>query len=115
MFKAIWPTAPRDFLACTTWRELDDGSILITTRSAPDSLFPQQKGFVRGFLHISGYWIQPHDSLKNDFSVPPGHCRVTLTAHSELGGTLPVSIINMLATAAPMKLLAAVDEVVKRK
>jgi hypothetical protein len=115
MFKAIWPTAPRDFLPCTTWRELMDGSIIVTTRSAPDSFFPQQPGFVRGFLHVTGYYIQPHESLCNDPSVPPGHCRLSLTAHSELGGTLPISIINMLATAAPLKVLAAVEEVIKRK
>ncbi len=115
MFKAIWPTAPRDFLALTTWREMDDGSILVTTRSAPDTLCPQQGSFVRGFLHISGYWIQPCESLKNDTAVLPGHCRVTLVAHTELGGTLPVSIINMLATSAPMKLLTAVEEIAKRK
>lgn len=114
MFKAIWPTAPREFLTLSTWRETSDGSIIVATRSAPDVLCPPQKGFVRGFLHISGYLIQPYEVAKDlDSSVQPGHCKLTLTAHTELGGTLPVSIINMLATSAPMKMLAAVDEVVK--
>jgi START domain len=113
-FKAIWPTAPRDFIACTTWTELDDGSIMVATRSAPDELCPQVKGYVRGTIQLSGYWIQPHETLKGDPSVPPGHIKVTLTAHTELGGTLPVSVINMLATAAPLKLLSALGDLVKK-
>ena len=50
--KAIWPTAPRDFLVCTTWTKLEDGSIMVCSRSAPDDVFGQQKGYVRGFLNI---------------------------------------------------------------
>jgi hypothetical protein len=43
-FKAIWPTAPRDFLICTTWSYLDEnpdsGVIMVSSRSAWDELCP---------------------------------------------------------------------------
>lgn len=122
-FKAIWPTAPRDFLVCTTWQELEDGSILVASRSPAgcfEDLCPQQKNFVRGFINISGYWIQPAETLRRENLAdgeempPPGTCKVTLTAHSELGGTLPSSVINMLSTAAPLKILSAISEICSR-
>jgi hypothetical protein len=113
-FKAIWPTAPRDFLVLTTWAEQDDGSIIISVRSPPNNdTFPLQKGYVRGYINISGYHIQPHETITpRDPEVPPGYCRLSICVHSELGGTLPVSIINILATAAPMKMLTAIGKIV---
>ena len=162
--KAIWPTAPRDFLVCTTWTKLEDGSIMVCSRSAPDDISPTQKGYVRGFLNIrfvlsfcivvmfeifpsfvsrslskyvnpintfltipflvfiflflriSGYYIQPYDTLstaeQTTTDCPVDGCKVTLTAHTELGGNLPSSVINMLSTAAPMKMLSAIGELV---
>lgn len=112
MFKGIWPTAPRDFIICTTWSELSDGSILISSRSAWNELLSIQKNhrenttnnneYVRGYLNISGYHIIPchGDNEKG--------CDIVMCAHSDLGGTLPVGIINMLAFAAPVKMLAAI-------
>jgi hypothetical protein len=47
-FKPNWPTAPRDFLCCTTWTELEDGSLLVMSRSASDDVLEPQKGYVRG-------------------------------------------------------------------
>ena len=115
--KPVWPTAPRDFLVCTTWKELEDGSIMLCSRSAPDDVLAQQRGCVRGSINISGYWIQPKSVLQptDPFfaDCPADGCKVTLTAHTELGGSLPASVINMLSTAAPMKMLTAIGEIVR--
>ena len=115
--KPVWPTAPRDFLVCTTWKELSDGSILVTARSAPDDVYAQQKGYVRGFINISGYHIQPRAALSPSdpffADCPADGCKLTLSSHVELGGNLPSSVINMLSTTAPIKLLAAISEVAK--
>ena len=112
-FKAIWPTAPRDFAALTTWAENEDGSLFIVSRSAPDDIRGQEKGFVRGTIQISGYYVQPYGCCDSDAELLPEHCKVTLVAHTELGGTLPVSVINMLSTAAPLKILSAITAIVK--
>ena len=115
-FKPVWPTAARDFLVCTTWTELEDGSMLLCSRSAPDDVLGPQKGYVRGFIRISGYYIQPRSVLKPTdpcyADCPVDGCKVTLTAHTELGGNLPSSGINMLSTAAPMKMLTAIGDLV---
>jgi hypothetical protein len=103
-FKAIWPTAPRDFIACTSWTEANDGTIFITTRSAPDEFFPRKCDYVRGNIVVSGYKLVPKLS---------GGCDLCLIAHTELGGTLPVSIINMLSATAPFKMLSAIAELLK--
>jgi hypothetical protein len=103
-YKAIWPTAPRDFVVCTTWGELPDGSILITSRSVWDELCPHKEGYVRGVLNISGYHVIPTPE-------GPGQqwgCRIVMTAHSELGGSVPSGVINMLSSAAPLQVLAAI-------
>ena len=105
--KAIWPTAPRDFLICTTYIELDDGSILLFSRSAPDTLYSQQKGYVRGFFKISGYWIQESTTVNT--------CKVTLTSHIDIGGNVPPSLINAFAVAAPFKMITAMKEIVSKK
>ena len=41
--------------------------------------------------------------------------KVTLVAHTELGGSLPASVINMLSTQAPVKMLAAIGVIVKKE
>ena len=117
--KPIWPTAPRDFIVCTTYTELEDGSVMVCSRSVTDEVFSQQKGYVRGFVNVSGYYIQRQSSLaENDPSYadcPVNGCKITLTAHTELGGFLPSSVINMLSTGAPLKILTAVDGIVSSK
>ena len=115
-FKPVWPTAPRDFLCCTTWTSLPDGTILVCSRSAPDSVYPIQKGYVRGSISVSGYMIQPCGLLdKKDPFYEVNSCKVTLTAHTDLGGNLPSSIINMLSTAAPLKMMSAISDIVSKE
>jgi START domain len=113
--KPVWPTAPRDFVVCTTWEESEDGCILLCTRSVPDHFKEKVGNYVRGFINVSGYYIQPKSTLDpsdpayND--CPEGGCKVTLAAHTELGGSLPASVINMLSTAAPVKILNRVRDI----
>lgn len=112
-FKPVWPTSPRDFLTCTTWRERADGSLLVCTRSVPNALMGPQKGSVRGNIIVSGYLIQPAESLRRDdpCSGPRG-CKVTMVAHMELGGNLPAPVINMLSTAAPQKMMRTIADLI---
>ncbi len=116
MFKGIWPTSPRDFLGCTTWRPFPDGSVIIATRSPRDSLkhCPEASGYVRGSILISGYLIQPAEVFNNPSVVPPGHVKVTLQAHTELGGTLPTGIINSLSSAAPLKIVNTIADILSK-
>ena len=64
--KAIWPTTARDFIVCTTWTELEDGSRIICSRFVPDEIFEKQTGYVRATMYISGYLIQEVTALSKD-------------------------------------------------
>lgn len=115
-YKPVWPTAPRDFLCCITWVELEDGSILVCSRAVPNKFLKVKEDYVRGFVDITGYWIQPCDLLdkKDPSYMPPSSkpcCKVTLAVHTDLGGTLPTWIINMLITEAPVKVLTNIGRI----
>ena len=96
---------------------------------------------ISGFLiqpdHDSSAATTPHAAIAQRSNSPPGGhashihappshttttamprshgpigCKVTLCAHTELGGTLPASIINMLSTSAPIKMLSQINDIV---
>ncbi len=126
-FKAVWPTAPRDFVISTTWEEQAttssssaDAAIIVATTSVSDDVCPPQKGFVRGSIAISGYYIVPYSATTSASSNPSiallkeGECLLTLTAHSNLGGSLPASLINMLSTTAPLKIMNAIAAILQK-
>lgn len=107
-YKGVWPTQPRDFVLCTSWSKLDDGSVVITTMSVPDEVCSPKDGFVRGTVHISGYFIRPNTGVGGGLSV-------TLCLHTDLGGSLPAGIINMLATSAPIKMLTTINQIARQE
>ena len=64
-YKGIWPCSARDFILFTTWKELEDGSILISTISPPDEFYPDNDGYVRASIICSGrYWTLIMPSTK---------------------------------------------------
>jgi hypothetical protein len=112
-YKPVLLTSPRDFLTCTTWRERSDGSLIVCTRTVPNSLMGPQKGFVRGTIIVSGYLIQPAELLrKDDPCFGSRGCKVTVVAHTELGGSLPAPVINLLSTTAPQKMMRTIADLV---
>jgi len=119
-FKAIWPTAPRDFLVLSTNFQLANGSAILASRSASNSLMPCLSGWVRGFIQVTGYYIQPYETLSDAERqempfLAPGGCKCTFVVHSELGGSVPSSITNMLGDSAPLKMMHALDAVLSLK
>jgi hypothetical protein len=77
-------------------------------------------GFVRGFIQTTGYFVQPYDTLTESERtemaphLKPGGCKVTFVVHSELGGSMPASVVNMLAVSAPIKMMSAIDHIVTK-
>ena len=71
-------------------------------------------------MDITGYWIQPcHLLEKNDPLYDPAgtssSCKVTLVVHTDLGGTLPTWIINLLITEAPVKVLTKISFILEEE
>jgi hypothetical protein len=105
-YKGVWPTQPRDFILCTAWQRLESGAVAITSMSVPDEVCPAREGYVRGTVNISGYFIAPS---------PGGGLSVMLCLHSDLGGSLPAGIINMLSTSAPIKMLTTINQIARQE
>lgn len=78
-------------------------------------MYELPKKYVRGFVLTSGYYIEEYDSIvPKDPNVLPGHCRITLIAHTDLGGKIPSTIINMLAKDTPFKVLSKIKKIVEK-
>ena len=103
-YKGIWPCSPRDFILLTTWRELEDGSLLVSTISPPDDLYPENSGYVRATILISGAHIRP---------IAPnlgGGCAITVIGHSDIKGSVPSVVINQLSSTIPYKFMKKLKE-----
>jgi hypothetical protein len=107
-YKPIWPTTARDFILFSTWKELDDGSILLSTISPPDSLYPHNDGYLRAEIKISGALIRP---IESKFG---GGCAVTMIGHSDPKGSLPSFIINQLSVTLPLKVLTKIRNILEK-
>lgn len=98
--KAVWPTAPRDFIICTTWQEQADGTILLATMSVGDEVSPPAKGYVRGCIQISGYYIQPFTEGRqitlDNVSLDDACAKNTLLKSGEVVFLLDMLIISYL-------------------
>ncbi len=115
----IWPTAPREFIVLSVRKDESNGTVYMCSRSPThDVIEPQSKGYVRGQVQISGYCLQPYNTF-DDSNRPPGmgvdDIQITLCAHTELGGTLPSTVVNRLSTGAPVNILTAITGVVNNK
>jgi hypothetical protein len=115
----IWPTAPREFIVLSVRRDLPDGTVYLCSRSPThDVIEPESKGYVRGQCIVSGYCLQPYgafDDSNRPAGMGPNDVQITICAHSELGGSLPTSVINRLSTGAPVSILTAITSVVNNK
>jgi hypothetical protein len=92
-YKAYFPISPRDFVALTAWIPVDDG-ILIVSSSLPDSYFPEIKGFVRGYVILSAFYLKVLSEHVTE---------VTVINHANVMANVPSYILNKAATNIPMQ------------
>ena len=107
-YKGIWPCSARDFILLTTWKELEDGSILVATISPPDEFYPDNDGFVRASILCSGAHIRPIDANLG------GGCAITVIGHSDLKGNVTSMVINQLSSSIPYKFMKKFKEAVEK-
>ena len=132
-YKPIWPTAPRDFSLLCSWGKLDDGSAYLVNRSVEHPDCPEVKGFVRGILMMCGFLVVPdvrpssssnssnsnsnsnsstnNSNQANNAAAECRSCTLTMVVHTELGGNLPVSIVNKISTGAPAMVSAKLQKI----
>ncbi|CAH0481068.1 unnamed protein product [Peronospora belbahrii] len=108
--KGQFPISGREFLVVTYATTLEDGRIIIATRSVDVADIVPLEGYVRANNYISGYIIE-------EVKEPNGkvYCVVTLIAHADLAGHIPPSIINRLGTSSTVKVLEKLASIVTTK
>ncbi|OWZ24296.1 hypothetical protein PHMEG_000715 [Phytophthora megakarya] len=107
--KGQFPIYGREFVVITYGTTLEDGRVVIATRSVTVADVAPLEGYVRANNYISGYIIE---EFKEDDKV---YCVVTLLAHADLAGYIPPSIINMLGTSSTVKVLENLEAIVTAK
>ena len=95
LYKAVWPTAPREFSVLSILGELDDRTWISSGVSVDDPRIPAEKGYVRGHLDVGGYLIR---------SVPsnPELSEVTYVARVDLKGNIPAFAVNKISESQPL-------------
>merc|ERR1711879_283834 len=85
----------RDFVMARSVRENEDGSISANHVSVEHPDVPAEKGFVRGEIDVSGYYI-----------VPTGEnsCKCYYVVQLDPKGWLPTVVVNAVASKQPMVL-----------
>ncbi len=94
LYKAVWPTAPRDFAVINISGIRDSQTLISAAVSVNDDRIPNEKGYVRGHLDAGGYVIR----------VVPGNpnmSEVVYVAQVDLKGSLPVMVTNKIADMQP--------------
>ena len=101
VFKQVWPTAVRDMINFTHWRIVSGGKVVIVTYNAEDyhaadqlESLPPPKGAVRANLVLGGYVLAP--DLKS------GTTKVTYLVSSDLRGSIPSRVGNLVARGQPL-------------
>eukprot|EP00475_Leptophrys_vorax_P010929 TRINITY_DN17475_c0_g1_i1.p1 TRINITY_DN17475_c0_g1~~TRINITY_DN17475_c0_g1_i1.p1 ORF type:complete len:871 (+),score=228.62 TRINITY_DN17475_c0_g1_i1:514-3126(+) len=92
-YRAVWPTAARDFCNVTSFRLLDDGTLIAGAVSAEHPDLPLIKSNVRADLRYGGMVATP---------VPTGGCTVRYIIHLDLCGSIPAFLIDMMSTKQPL-------------
>ena len=94
LYKAVWPTSPRDFSILSICGRVNDTTWISLGTSVVDDRMPPEKGYVRADLLIGGYVLH---------SVPdnPDMSNVTYAACVNMKGTIPAFAVNKVAESQP--------------
>ena len=95
LFKAVWPTAPRDFAIVSTAGRYDDTMLIKSGVSVVDHRLPEEKGYVRGNIVCGGYVIR-------ECAGKPEQSTVTYVSQAELRGNIPSFAVNKVTESQPM-------------
>lgn len=85
----------RDFVMARSVRTNDDGTIVANHVSIEHPDVGENKGFVRGEIDVSGYFIEP---------LSDSSCRVTYVVQLDPKGWVPTAAVNLVAVKQPLVL-----------
>ncbi|KAI8149038.1 hypothetical protein BJV82DRAFT_205821 [Fennellomyces sp. T-0311] len=102
-YKTPWPVSSRDFCVVGLI-ESEDNESYVTMTSVEDSHIPAVKGCVRGQLDLVGWRIKQEKS----------ELKVTYINHTDMGGSVPTSLMKLIQAQIPMCLIQAADFATKQ-
>ena len=94
IYKAVLPTAPRDFTAISTAGQYDETTLVEAGISVVDERIPEMKGYVRGNIICGGYVVKTCPGN-------PEQCQVTYVSQAELKGSIPTFAVNKVTESQP--------------
>ncbi|CAE7037003.1 Stard7 [Symbiodinium sp. CCMP2592] len=86
---------PRDYVQYRRVKVLEDGTILISLRSAIHPDMPEKNGYIRAESFTSGYVMRPYDDGKEKGT------KVFLMTMTDVKGIIPKWMINFVAPRKP--------------
>jgi hypothetical protein len=98
--RELCTAASSDFVCVHNWKELEDGRIVLATKSVKHSARPEnpQSKTERGHAHILGWIIEPI----GDASGKVVQSRLIYLNQVDLGGDLPQWIVDLVEKQQPM-------------
>eukprot|EP00002_Diphylleia_rotans_P012811 TRINITY_DN2500_c0_g1_i2.p1 TRINITY_DN2500_c0_g1~~TRINITY_DN2500_c0_g1_i2.p1 ORF type:complete len:963 (+),score=192.46 TRINITY_DN2500_c0_g1_i2:52-2940(+) len=106
-FKSVWPTAPRDMCLIEHAKEEEDGTFIVVSTSIRHAQVPANPNFVRGDLQCGGWILAP-------IAGKPNATKATYVVQVDPCGSIPLFVINMMATKQPL-CIAAVRKCVEKE
>eukprot|EP00039_Didymoeca_costata_P009150 m.121005 g.121005 ORF g.121005 m.121005 type:complete len:1560 (+) comp14378_c1_seq1:183-4862(+) len=96
-FKGIWPAAGRDFCVKRVVQKFEDGTWALAATSTTHPDCPPVNKIVRGTCFLAGFLCRPTEDPKT--------CVLDYISHSDLGGSIPAMILNVVAQKQPENVL----------
>jgi len=110
-YKPVWPTTARDFVIMTTWEPLEDGRVLVATRSVHHPLVPAEKNFVRARVLIAGYVFTPAESQEGNLIT---FCDVII--HTDVQCEwIPPALLNPFSNTKPVGYFRNMQQICKKE
>lgn len=94
IYKAVWPTAARDFAVCNVVGMFDDHTRVHAACSIIDECIPKLKGCVRADVIAGGYCIRDVPGNANS-------SEVTYVTQVDLKGNVPTFVVNKIVESQP--------------
>jgi hypothetical protein len=92
-YKAIWPTSPRELVCVSSFKILENGTIIAVATSTNHPKYPETSECVRMILHYGGFIISPCEAHK---------CEVKYVMNLDLCGNIPSYLAKRIITQQPI-------------
>lgn len=106
-YKPVWPASGRDFATFWHLHLLGEGEFCMACEAVELESCPEQKGLVRAEVVIGGFVVK-------ELSSDPPKCLLTYVTRADLKGSLPIRLVNRVASTQPQGVAVIRDKLEAR-